>query len=119
SLPLAKGDEQTFAGTVGNASGAPVRGIPVQLVALAGKVEKKVAETKTNQFGDFSISASLSGLNPKATWKLIVQDEGNEILASQPVAVDTAKGVISFVRLNLQAPRPAQDEPANQPASPV
>jgi hypothetical protein len=64
------------------------------------------------------MNVPLSDLNLKETWKLVVQNELGVTLASQPVAVDSTKGVIAFVRLVLQSP-PAQAEPATQPVPPV
>ncbi len=118
SLRLAKSGEQAFAGTVRNADGAQARGVPVQLMAIAGKAEKKIGEARTNQFGDFSINVPLSELDPKETWKVVVQDEVGGTLASQAVAVDTSKGASAFVPLVLQPSR-AQAVPATRPAAAV
>ncbi len=112
-----KSTEHGVVGTVRTNDGALAQGINVQLVSTTGKTHKKIAEVRTNEFGDFSLNLALCDVNPKASLSLVIQDEQGELLASQPVKIDPSRTGASFVPLTLQPP----PEPATgtNPTAPV
>jgi hypothetical protein len=109
-LPQPAGGQQSFAGTVQTADGAPAQGVAVRLTSTVKNTVKKVAETKTNQFGDYVLNVPLCEFaaagDVAPEYHVVAEDTAGQTSSNELVIVDTAKGVIEAVALTLAPEKP-------------